>query len=146
MSSKRHKSFFSHAAPELEVLAIHSQLSPHRLAWCLDDTFSSCFICEPNQFEVTLPNQPISLHVEFHFEGNEVCSPMSLIENRGTSQQLYAGRPTPDFWLVVQEPESMGGIATWLEGIKSIPNVQMAYLFPAENHPKLSWLNNIRHL
>jgi hypothetical protein len=71
---------------------------------------------------------------------------MSLLENKGSSQFLFSGRPTPDFWLIVQESESMGGLSEWLEQLKRLNGVQMAYLFPSENHSKLAWLSQLRHL
>ena len=146
MSPRKHKSYLSTTSLDLDVVAIHSDLSPHRMAWCLDDTFSSRFVCEAHPFEVTLSSNQVSFHVEFHFEGNETCSPMSLLENKGSSQSLYTGRPTPDYWLVVQESESMSGLSEWLEQLKRINGVQTAYLFPSENHSKLTWLQHLRHL
>lgn len=146
MSPKKHKSYLNTASLDLDLVAIHSDLSPHRMAWCLDDTFSSRFVCEAHPFEVTLPSNHVSFHVEFHFEGNEICSPMSLLENKGSIQPLFTGRPTPDYWLIVQESDSMGGLGEWLEQLKRISGVQTAYLFPSENHSKMTWLPHLRHL
>ena len=44
LSIKRYKSTFLGANINLDIIALHAQIPPHLMAWCLDDTFSSTFV------------------------------------------------------------------------------------------------------
>jgi len=146
LSIKRHKSTFLGASIDLAIIAIHAQIPPHLMAWCLDDTFSSRFVRQDPPFSVFLSQNTKSTHVEYYWEGNETGCEMWIIENKGTGGMLYSGKPTPDFWLLMRGAEDMGGIEDWLRGIKTIASIQLAYPFPADKHSKLHWVNALSHL
>lgn len=146
LSIKRHKSTFLGASIDLAIIAIHAQIPPHLMAWCLDDTFSSRFVRQDPPFSVFLSQNTASTHVEYYWEGNETGCEMWIIENKGTGGLLYSGKPTPDFWLLMRGAEDMGGIEDWLRGIKTIASIQLAYPFPADKHSKLHWVNALSHL
>lgn len=146
LSIKRHKSTFLGASIDLAIIAIHAQIPPHLMAWCLDDTFSSRFVRQDPPFSVFLSQNTESTHVEYYWEGNETGCEMWIIENKGTGGMLYSGKPTPDFWLLMRGAEDMGGIEDWLRGIKTIASIQLAYPFPADKHSKLHWVNALSHL
>ena len=146
LSIKRHKSTFLGASIDLAIIAIHAQIPPHLMAWCLDDTFSSRFVRQDPPFSVFLSQNTESTNVEYYWEGNETGCEMWIIENKGTGGMLYSGKPTPDFWLLMRGAEDMGGIEDWLRGIKTIASIQLAYPFPADKHSKLHWVNALSHL
>jgi hypothetical protein len=146
LSIKRHKSTFLGASIELDIIAIHAQIPPHLMAWCLDDTFSSQFVRQDPSFSVFLSQNTESKHVEYHWEGSETACEMWIVENKGSGGLLYNGKPTPDFWLLLRGAEDMGGTEEWLKGIKTITSVQMAYDFPAEKHSKLTWITALSRL
>lgn len=131
---------------DLDIIAIHAQIPPHLMAWCLDDTFSSKFVRQPEPFNVFLSKNTESSHVEYYWQGNETACEMWLIENKGSSGLLFNGKPTPDFWLLMRNAEEMGGFDDWVQGLKGIKNIQMSYIFPFEKHNKLYWVNALSHL
>ena len=146
LSIKRHKSTFLGASIDLEVIALHAQIPPHLMAWCLDDTFSSQFVRQDPSFSVFLSQKTESKHVEYYWEGSETACEIWIVENKGSGGMLYSGKPTPDFWLLMRGAEDMGGTEDWLKGIKTISSVQLAYSFPTEKHNKLPWINALSHL
>jgi len=146
LSIKRHKSTFLGANIDLEIIAVHAQIPPHLMAWCLDDTFSSHFVRQDPPISVFLSQNTESKHVEYYWEGNETACEMWILENKGSGGLLYSGKPTPDFWLLMRGAEDMGGSEEWMKGITSISSVQLAYLFPSNKHSKLHWINALSHL
>ena len=146
LSIKRHKSTFLGASIDLAIIAIHAQIPPHLMAWCLDDTFSSKFQRQDDTFSVFLSKITESKHVEYYFEGSETVCEMWLVENKGSGGLLYSGKPTPDYWLLLRAADELGGTDEWVSGLKTIPSIQMSYLFPIEKHAKLTWLRALSHL
>lgn len=146
LSIKRYKSSQLGANIDFDIIALHAQIPPHLMAWCLDDTFSSSFVRQDHLFSVFLSKETESQHVEYHWEGSDVACQMWLLENKGSAGMLFTGKPSPDYWLLMRNAEDMGGIADWLTGIKTIQHVQMSYEFPANRHNKLNWVNALSHL
>ncbi len=146
MSQKRFKSHFLEFEYNFDVVGIHSINTPHYLAWCLNDTFSSNFQLHVHSFALNLLEETASEHAEFYWEGDETHSEMWLVSNRGSAGLLYTGKPTPDFWLIIRDADIMGGTADWIRGMKAITNVQMVFKFPAEQLEKLPWLQQLSHL
>lgn len=145
LSIKRHKSTLLGANIDLDIIALHAQIPPHLMAWCLDDTFSSTFVRQDEPFSVFLSQDTESNHVEYYWKGSETACEMWILENKGSGGSLYTSKPTPDYWLLMRNAENMGGIADWLNGLKTIKHIQMSYEFPAKNHNKLQWIGNLSH-
>jgi len=63
LSMKRYKSTIIKHPSDFKIVAIHAAFSPYLLAWCLDDTFSLNFVCEPETFTINLSQNRISQNV-----------------------------------------------------------------------------------
>lgn len=146
LSIKRYKSTFLGANINLDIIALHAQIPPHLMAWCLDDTFSSTFVRQDQPFSVFLSQITESNHVEYYWKDAETACEMWILENKGSGGMLYTGKPTPDYWLLIRNAEDMGGIADWLSGLKTMQHIQMSYEFPANKHIKLQWVSALSHL
>ena len=146
LSAKRIKSTQLGAEIELDIFAVHAQIPPHYMAWCLDDTFSSKFQRQDDTFSVFLSKITESKHVEYYFEGSESVCEMWLVENKGSGGVLYSGKPTPDYWLLLRAADELGGTDEWINGLKTIQSIQMSYISPIEKHAKLTWLRALSHL
>lgn len=146
LSMKRYKSTIIKHPSDFKIVAIHADFSPYLLAWCLDDTFSLNFVCEPETFTINLSQNRISQHVEYHFQGSEQYTSMWILQNNGTLGKIYSGKPTPDYWILIEDEELMPNFELWLERLKSIDKIQTAYVFPPEKAIKFTWVNLLRHL
>ncbi|PHX92269.1 MAG: hypothetical protein CK532_04045 [Flavobacteriales bacterium] len=143
---KKYKSLQLEADIELDIITIHAQIPPHFMAWCLDDTFSSIFVRQPELFSVSLPKDTESNHVEYYWNDVELSGQMWLIENKGDKGFLYAPKPRPDFWILMKNMEERVELENWIKKIQSISTVQTAYIFPKSKHGKLFWLKALSHL
>jgi hypothetical protein len=143
---KKYKSTVIKHPNDFKIVAVHTDYSPYLLAWCLDDTFSLKFLCEPETFAINLRESVISEHVEYHFQGSEQYTSMWILQNNGTLGKIYLGKPTPDYWILIDDEELMPNFELWLEKLKSIDNIKTAYVFPPEKARKFTWVNLLRHL
>ncbi len=146
MSSKRYKSTISIDGSNFTIVAIHTDLRPYFLAWCLFDTFSLQFVCENNPFRINLPNKPESLHAEYHFFGSEEYPRMWLIQNQGSTSRLVNSKPSPDYFIIFEEEEVILYFDQWLETLNKIAHIQLVYVFPKEKTKKFHWVNDLQHL
>lgn len=146
LSIKRYKSTISPSTNDFKIIAVHSNISPYLLAWCLDDTFSTNFVCEPKTFTINLSQNRISQHLEYYFEGSETISNMWILQNSGTTGKLFSGKPTPDYWILIGDQELMPNFDQWLDQLKSIEKIQLAYVFPEELSEKFHWIYRLSHL
>ena len=62
------------------------------------------------------------------------------------SNQLKIYPNTPDYWILIEDEELMPNFELWLEKLKSIDKIQMAYVFPPEKAIKFTWVNLLQHL
>lgn len=97
LSIKRHKSTFLGASIDLEIIAVHTQIPPHLMAWCLDDTFSSHFVRQDPPISVFLSQNTESKHVEYYWEGNETACEMWILENKEAVDCSILGSLRPIF-------------------------------------------------
>ena len=146
MSIKYHKLSSKLAFNDFKIIAIHANIPAYRLAWCLDDTFSTQFVCEPESFTINLLPERNSNHVEYHFNGSDTQSRLWLIQNNGTAGRLYSGKPTPDYWLIVEDVSFFDNFNHFIDQINGLDLVQMAYLFPELKAKKLTWTSHLSHL
>ena len=143
---KRHHQSYNLSPNDFKIVAIHSNISPYLLAWCLDDTFSTNFVCEPKTFEINLSKNRLSQHIEYYFEGSETLSHMWILQNSGTNGKIISGKPSPDYWLIIGDSELMPSFDQWLNKLKSIDKIQMAYVYPEHLSEKFNWVYMLSHL
>ncbi len=146
MPLKKFKSPELKADIDLDIIAVHAQITAHFMAWCLDDTFSSVFVRQPELFSVSLPKNVESNHAEYYWNEVETSGQMWLIENKGNKGFLYSPKPRPDFWVLMKNMEEQVELDHWIKKIHLISKVQTAYIFPKSKHSKLFWLTALSHL
>lgn len=147
MSTKASKSTLLNSFSNTCIIAIHSTSLAYSLAWCLDETFSTQFICEPEKFKITLPNGlEESYHVQYFFGGSDIQSRMWLVQNQGSARKLFTEKPIPDFWLIIENKLFYNQMEDWVTKIKEMSKVQTAYIFPKQKLNKLDWIMNLNHI
>lgn len=144
--TRKYKSTIIKQPNEFIIVAVYTHLPPYSLAWCLDDTFSVNFICEPETFTINLSQNRISQHAEYYFQGSEQTSPMWILQNNGTNGKIYSQKPSPDYWIFIGDEELMPNIDEFLEKLRKIENIQMAHLVPSEISTKFKWVSELKHL
>lgn len=123
---------------EVSIIAIHSTLTAHLLAFHLDRTFFSEFWLLNEQFEISHQKQ-IRLHTCFLYKIPESENEVWLVQNYGSNGHLFTKKPTPDFFLVFKGDGHNFLAEEWIKNTKQLTNHMTTWLIDDSLLPKFEW-------
>jgi hypothetical protein len=119
------------------VAVLYTTEKPERLAWLLDDAFSSTFWLLENPLEMTVKKN-ISTNLCFHYSAKNEEAGYWLICD---ATNLVKLRPKADYLLVIKAENAMELMENRLTQIKLVQTIGMAVILPEETKNTFSWLH-----
>lgn len=119
------------------VAVLYTTEQPERLAWLLDDAFSSAFWLLENPLETNVQKN-ISTHLVFYSSPKHEEANYWLVAEAGPLAKL---RPKADYLLVIKAENAMELMEIRLAQIKLIQTISLAHILSEETKNTFSWLH-----
>lgn len=123
-----------------ETAGLVSVQKDYRICWLINKQLGVDLVRQPDfSYVLTEGDSPLSIPV-FYYENPDIYFSMALISNRIDGNVLFAEPKSMDYLLLFKNPGEQYDLPMTIEKIRSIPQVQAAFLLPKRVDKKSSGL------